>query len=82
MTMQRAIFVLALASVSSLTVFAGNPDRAGSAGATQLLINPWTRSSGWALANSSMVKGVQAMYGNVAGLANSRKTELAFANTQ
>ena len=80
--MQRAIFVLALASVSSLTVFAGNPDRAGSAGATQLLINPWTRSSGWALANSSMVKGVEAMYGNVAGLANTRKTELAFANTQ
>ena len=28
---------------------AGNPDRAGQAGASELLINPWARSSGWAI---------------------------------
>ena len=27
--------------------FAGNPQRAGQAGASELLINPWARTSGW-----------------------------------
>ena len=31
--------------------FAGNPQRAGSAGASELLINPFARSSGWADVN-------------------------------
>lgn len=61
---------------------AGNPDRAGSAGATQLLINPWARSAGWSLANSSTMRGVESMFGNVAGLARVRKTEVGFTNTR
>ena len=48
---------------------AGNEDRAGSAGATELLINPWARSSGWGSAGVSSVKGLEATFLNVAGLA-------------
>ncbi|MBK5284896.1 MAG: DUF3308 domain-containing protein, partial [Bacteroidia bacterium] len=36
---------------SVTTVLAGNNDRAGQAGATELLINPWARSSGFGGAN-------------------------------
>lgn len=61
---------------------AGNPNRAGSAGATQLLVNPWARSNGWSLANSSSLQGAEAMFGNVAGLAHVRKTELLFTSTR
>lgn len=61
--------------------FAGNPDRAGQAGGSQLLINPWARSSGWGLANYASLRGVESMYGNVAGLAHTRKTEIYFTNT-
>lgn len=62
-------------------VWAGNPDRAGSAGATQLLVNPWARSNGWSLANSASLTGAEGLFGNVAGLAHVRKTELLFTST-
>lgn len=61
---------------------AGNPDRAGSAGATQLLVNPWARSNGWSLANTASIQGVDGMFGNVAGLSHVRKTELLFTTTR
>lgn len=61
---------------------AGNPDRAGSAGATQLLVNPWARSNGWSLANSATLFGAEGMFGNVAGLAHVHKTELLFSSTR
>ncbi len=63
-------------------VFAGNPDRAGQAGATELLINPWARSSGWAGSNIAGAKGLEAMFLNVAGTAFTKKTELLFTRTQ
>ncbi len=71
------IGALAITSVS----FAGNEDRAGSAGASELLINPWARSSGWADAGVSSVKGLEAMFVNVAGLSYADKTELSFSRT-
>ena len=61
--------------------FSGNPQRAGQAGAAQLLINPWARTSGWAGANLAGVRGVEGVYSNVAGLAFTEKTELVFAST-
>jgi hypothetical protein len=64
------------------SAFAGNPDRAGQAGATELLINPWARSSGWSAANSAGVRGLEALYSNVAGTAFTKKTELLFTHTQ
>lgn len=61
--------------------FAGNPDRAGSAGAQELLINPFARSSGMGGANSARVRGLESMFLNVAGLAFTKRTEVVFART-
>lgn len=69
------------AMASSGTLYAGNEDRAGSAGATELLINPWSRSSSWASAGISSVTGMESIFTNVAGLAFTDKTELGFART-
>ena len=73
-------FIVALLAMSTVS-FAGNKDRAGQAGAGQLLINPWASSSGWAGANSACATGLEATYTNIAGLAFTPKTELIFANT-
>lgn len=67
--------------VPASTILAGNPDRAGSAGATELLINPWAQSSGWAGANTGNVRGLEAQFINVAGTAFTKKTEFGFAHT-
>jgi len=42
-----AIFLVGLVSFPSQYAAAGNKDRSGQAGASELLINPWARSSGW-----------------------------------
>lgn len=63
-------------------VNAGNKDRTGQAGASELLINPWARSSGWGGANVAHVKGLEGLYGNVAGTAHTKSTELIFSHTQ
>jgi hypothetical protein len=79
----KKLSIIVLATIlTAQTSFAGNPDRAGSAGASQLLINPWARNS--ALSNSAMasVNGVEATFLNVAGLAFTRKTDLTFTNNQ
>lgn len=55
--------------------------RSGSAGASELLINPWGRSSGWGAANVACVSGLEGQYSNVAGLATIEKTELIFSQT-
>ena len=62
--------------------YAGNPDRIGQAGAPELKINRWARSSGWAGANTASVQGLEATSLNVSGLAFTRKTEVMFVNTQ
>jgi hypothetical protein len=62
-------------------VKAGNPDRAGQAGATELLINPWARSSGWGGANSGGIHGLEAQFLNVAGTAFTKGTEAIFSHT-
>jgi hypothetical protein len=71
---------LIFAVACSLGVKAGNPDRAGQAGASELLINPWSRSSGWGNAGSGGIRGVEASFGNVAGIAATKKTEIAFSH--
>lgn len=62
-------------------VNAGNKDRAGQAGATELLINPYARSSGWGGANTAGARGLEAMYLNVGGTAFTQHTELMFCHT-
>jgi len=63
------------------SVFAGNEDRVGSAGASQLLVNPWARSTGSGDAGIATVNGLEASYINIAGLAFTDKTQLKFNYT-
>lgn len=76
-----AVLLTAL-MVLPLVTMAGNKDRSGQAGASELLINPWARSSGWGGVNVANSFGLESIYTNVAGLAFTKKTELIFANTQ
>ncbi len=76
------ILIAAFIIPVSVTLQAGNKDRTGQAGATELLINPWARSSGWGSANMSRVRGLEAMWGNVAGTAFTQGTQIILANTQ
>lgn len=75
------IGILAIALAFSITGFAGNEDRAGEAGASELLINPWGRSSGWGGANTAGAQGVESFNLNIAGLAYTKGSELVFTNT-
>ncbi len=61
--------------------YAGNEDRVGEAGAYELLINPWARSSGWGNVNTGCVHGLEAVFGNIAGTAFTKQTEVIFAHT-
>jgi hypothetical protein len=76
-----AVLLTAL-MVLPLAIMAGNKDRSGQAGASELLINPWARSSGWGGVNVANSFGLESIYTNVAGLAFTKKTELIFSNTQ
>jgi len=78
----KAIAIVVLLALPFNQNFAGNPQRAGQAGAAELLINPWARTSGWGGANVAGVRGLEGIYSNVAGLAFTEKTELIFSNTQ
>ncbi len=79
--MKFKLTLLSIAALLSVNTFAGNEDRIGAAGATQLLINPWARSSGWGSAGGAHIKGLEAIQLNVAGLALADRTEIAFTNT-
>src|SRR5436305_772736 len=61
------------------TAYAGNKDRSGQAGATELLINPWAASTGVFGANTASVAGVEAMKSNIAGLAFTEKFDIAIS---
>ena len=74
------ILIISTFSVSRLN--AGNQDRAGQAGASELLINPWARSSGWGNSNTASVRGLESVFLNVAGTAFTKKTELIFSRTE
>jgi len=66
----------------STSLIAGNKDRQGQSGASQLLINPWARSTGLHGMNSSVVSGVEAMRLNAGGLAFVNKTQILFSQTR
>lgn len=75
------VFIAIVLIVPKSSVFAGNKDRSGQAGASELLINPWAQSSGWGGANVACSRGLEALFTNVAGTALTPKTEIIFANT-
>ncbi|MEO1436179.1 MAG: PorV/PorQ family protein, partial [Bacteroidota bacterium] len=75
------ILSLVLICGFSMKVEAGNPDRQGEAGAYELLINPWARSTGLHGMVTANVKGVESLRTNVAGLAYTKSTELVFSRS-
>ncbi|WP_116124900.1 PorV/PorQ family protein [Lewinella sp. IMCC34183] len=79
--MKKFYLLLACAGFS-LAAFAGNPDRQGEAGATQLLMNPWAPSAGLHSLGTSYVTGVEAMRLNPAGVSRFAGTQvmLGYAN--
>jgi hypothetical protein len=80
----RTIVIASLTIIIGLTsteLFAGNKDRAGQAGASELLVNPWAVSSGWGNAGMASVKGVDAMWSNVAGISFVNTMDLNFSYT-
>jgi len=79
--LMKKLSIIVVAAFMSVTALAGNPDRAGSAGAGHLLVNPWARTSGMAGASMASINGIEASFLNVAGLAFTRKTEVLFTNT-
>ena len=80
----RTIVIASLTIIIGFTsteAFAGNKDRAGQAGANELLVNPWAASSGWGNAGMATVKGVDAMWSNVAGISFVNTMDLNFSYT-
>ncbi len=71
----------AIAVTMSLSSFAGNEDRTGEAGSTELLINPWSRSAAFGSAGVANRNGLAATFTNIAGLAFTNKTEIIFDRT-
>jgi len=77
-----SISAILLAGLMGVSVqsFAGNKDRTGQAGATELLINPWAQSTGVFGMNTAYVTGVEAMKNNIAGLAESGKLDIGLSH--
>lgn len=73
------IGLTALATALATASFAGNKDRSGQAGAAELMVNPWGATAGVFGANTANVKGLEAMRGNIAGLAYTPGTEIGAA---
>lgn len=70
----KTAIIACLAGVPFMAL-AGNKDRTGQAGATELLINPWGQSTGLFGMNTSYVRGLEAMKSNIAGLARAENFE-------
>jgi len=79
---QKFYIIVFLALVGNMAVYAGNPDRQGQAGASELLLNPWARSGGLHQMSTSFVTGVEAMRINIAGLSRIKNGELAISNNR
>lgn len=81
----KKVYKISIIAIITLLSFyrmnAGNADRSGQAGASELLIDPWARSSGWGGANTATDRGLESIYLNVAGTAFINKTELIFSRT-
>ena len=76
------IFLLVFLVVSTTSVYSQSEgeERVGQAGAYELLINPWARSSGLAGANTASIRGIESVFLNVAGLTGTSSTEILFLN--
>ena len=66
----------------AFTAMAGNRDRSGQSGAQHLLIDPWAHSAGWGTCGVAETRGMESVFSNIAGLAFTKKTEIAYSRTQ
>ena len=73
--------VVILTALGGQAAMAGNDERRGTAGAAELLINPWARSTGWGGVNVAKARGLDAMFNNIAGLAFVNNIEVGYTNT-
>ena len=80
----KNIFAAACGTVllcgSMQPLYAGNRDRNGQSGALELLINPWAQGTGTFGANSSNVRGLEAMKNNIGGLGTLTGTEIGISH--
>lgn len=77
----KSLGLIIATGLLTVNAFAGNEDRSGQAGAPELLLNPWARTSGWGGVNIAGVRGLEGQFLNVAGTAFTKKTEILFAHT-
>lgn len=80
--MKRILHSLVFFLLSMGMLHAGNPDRQGEAGATELLLNPWAKSAGVHSMSTSYVTGVEAMRVNVAGMSRIDKGEISVSHAR
>lgn len=78
----QSILLTASMVLCAVIVQAGNPDRQGEAGASELLLNPWARSAGVHSMSTASVSGIESMRINVAGLGRMNQGEFVVANTR
>lgn len=79
--MKKTLYIIYIFLLAGFSVYAGNPDRQGEAGAAQLLLNPYARSAGLHTLNTSSVSGVEALHLNPAGLSRISKTQFVLGHT-
>ena len=75
-----SVLMIVVVSMSNFAR-AGNKDRSGQAAVSFLLYNPWASTNGWGTAGVSHTKGIESTFSNVAGMAFTKKTEIAYSNT-
>jgi hypothetical protein len=73
--------MVAGALAMSFPTLAGNEDRIGSAGASEMLVNPWARSAAFGTAGVASTNGLEAQFTNIAGLAFTDRTQIKFNYT-
>jgi len=72
---------IAILIISPTVLLAGNRDRTGEAGASELLINPWGASAGWGNCNTAAVRGIEGTFMNIAGTAFTKGTDVKVSYT-
>jgi hypothetical protein len=76
------IFIMLGFFTMVFTAMAGNRDRSGQSGAQHLLIDPWAHSTGWGSCGVAETRGLESIFSNIAGLAFTKKTDIAYTRTQ
>lgn len=80
--MKRYLHILCFLFLAMGVAQAGNPDRQGEAGASELLLNPWAMSSGVHSMSTAYVSGVEALRINVGGLSTIENSQINVGHTQ